>query len=161
MSNFHNFEILSKQVKMDVPRLLGIQRCYTNIYKVKCSVVQLCDIPPYLFVMSRELTYLYSPSYFCSVTVILPIGLLSRVRNSPDTSKQAIMLAGPCHYQEERYRVTCTMIINDFEKLLTRDGNYSPLASFLKKHQPLYFHQSSVPLPIIAAHPSAPVCLLT
>lgn len=54
--------------------------------------------------MSRELTYLYSPSYFCSIIVILPIGLLKRVRKNPEIIKYAIMLAGPCEYQEQKLR---------------------------------------------------------
>lgn len=56
----------------------------------------------YLFVISRELTYLYSPSYFCSMIVILPIGLLKRVRKNPETIKYAIMLAGPCKYEKNK-----------------------------------------------------------
>ncbi|TNN50099.1 hypothetical protein EYF80_039705 [Liparis tanakae] len=41
----------------------------------------------YLLVMRRELTKRYSPSYRCSMTVILPMGLLSRVRMSPETTR--------------------------------------------------------------------------
>lgn len=72
----------------------------THNFHLPLSTVSYIQASVYLFVMSRELTYLYSPSYFCSIIVILPIGLLKRVRKNPEIIKYAIMLAGPCEYQK-------------------------------------------------------------
>lgn len=82
-------------------------RIYFNIQPLftpqnYCHFYLANQVNLYLFVISRELTYLYSPSYFCSMIVILPIGLLKRVRKNPDTIKYAIMLAGPCKYQKNK-----------------------------------------------------------